>query len=108
MQCLCENWLLFEFSVMVCNLSHLAVQMWYFVHFNNFDPQQNQIDCVQSYTFFGDNLLLFLTSPAVCFIALVESLVLSFSWAAVIIGPGLRCAGDVNFSLQYSQFLFFL
>jgi len=66
------------------------------IRYNNFDPQQNQIDCVQSYTFVGENITLFLTHPAICFLSVLESGVLAVSWIAVVMNLGLTCAPTVE------------
>ena len=78
--CLCNNWFTFEFSVILLHLIHFIIQCYFFIRYQYFDPQQNQIMCVQSYMFAGDNLLLFLTNPAICFLSTLEAIVLSISW----------------------------
>jgi len=94
--CFCENWLMTDLLVMLFNTLHFVLQCYYLIRFNNFDPQQNQIDCVQSYTFVGENITLFLTHPAICFLSVLESAVLIVSWTAVAFQLGVVCGANSN------------
>jgi hypothetical protein len=90
--CLCMNWVLVDFLVICMNLIHFMCQCIYLVLYDNFDPQQNQIECVQSYSFVGDNLTLFLTHPVFCFLSALEFSILIDSWIGVFLG--VRCPGS--------------
>jgi len=94
--CFCDNWLTTDFVVLVMNVAHYTLQCYYYLHYNNFDPQQNQIDCVQSYSFVGDNITLFLTHPAISLLSVLESVILVASWTGVLRHDGLSCSSYVD------------
>jgi hypothetical protein len=104
--CFCENWLMTDLTAILLNTVHFILQCYYLLHYNNFDPQQNQIDCVQSYTFVGENITLFLTHPAICFLSVLECAVLYVSWNAVILELGVVCGSEVAGDNIGSSFLF--
>jgi len=89
--CFCDNWVMTDCLAMVFNTVHFVLQCYYLIHYNNFDPQQSQIDCVQSYTFVGENITLFLTHPAICFLSVLEAAVLVVAWLAVVFSLGAVC-----------------
>jgi hypothetical protein len=90
--CFCDNWLMSDMLVILFNTLHFVLQCYYLIRYNNFDPQQNQIDCVQSYTFVGDNILLFLTHPAISLLSVLEAAVLVVSWNSVVQQLGVVCS----------------
>jgi hypothetical protein len=97
--CFCDNWLMSDMLAILFNTLHFVLQCYYLIRYNNFDPQQNQIDCVQSYTFVGENITLFLTHPAISFLSVLESGVLAVSWVAVLMNLGLTCNPSVDASV---------
>jgi hypothetical protein len=97
-QCICNNWMVFEFIVMAFHAIHFIMQCYYYIRFDHFNPQQHQILCVQQYQFVGENLKLFLTHPAICFLALLEAGAILIVWIQVLYQPGL---------FSYSNFAFY-
>jgi len=93
-ECFCDNWVMTDFLAIFFNTIHFTLQCFYLIHYNNFDPQQNQIDCVQSYTFVGENITLFLTHPAITLLSVLEAAVLIVSWTAVVMKLGIVCSAD--------------
>jgi hypothetical protein len=109
-QCLCNNWFTFQFSVILLHVVHYVVQCYFYVRYNYFDPQQNQINCVETYTFAGQNLALFLTQPSMCLLSVVEAISIVIVWIEVIFNPGASCSYDSlnSFHLEFAVFVTFM
>jgi hypothetical protein len=106
-ECLCNNWLTFQFTVMALHTIHFVAQCYYYLRFNHFNPQQHQIECVQQYSFAGENLKLFLTHPSICFLSLLEAAAIIVVWVQVILNPGLQTDdnyGDFMFIVEFAIF----
>jgi hypothetical protein len=86
--------MIFQFVVIVLHVVHYAVQCYFYIRYNGFDPQQIQINCVETYTFAGENLTLFLTHPSMCFLSVLEAAAIVIVWIDAILAPNAYCAGD--------------
>jgi hypothetical protein len=104
---------LFQFVVIVLHIVHYFVQCYFYIRYNYFDPQQNQIDCVETYTFAGENLALFLTHPSICFLSVLEAISIVVVWIEVALRPGGSCTSSgvfdsSNFPFQFAIFVTFV
>jgi hypothetical protein len=106
--CVCNDWLIFQFSIIVLHALHYVVQCYFYIRYNYFDPQQNQINCVETYTFAGSNLTLFLTQPAMCLLSVIETACIVIVWIGAISVPGVYCSGDVPIAKLDVYFAFFI
>jgi hypothetical protein len=107
-QCICDSWLTFQFTVLLLHIAHFLVQSYFYLRYDYFDPQQNQIDCVQSYTFAGKNLALFLSHPTICLLSTMEAAGLVLVWIEVIATPGASCLGNIAaFDLLFASVITF-
>lgn len=88
---LCDNWMILKFSVIAMNVLHFAIQCAYYFKYENFDPQQNQIQIIQRYLFTGENLTHFLLHPAMCLISVLEAGSVMVAWLGVFFPPGIYC-----------------
>jgi hypothetical protein len=106
-ECICSNWFTFQFTVILLHVIHYFVQCYFYIRYNYFDPQQNQINCVETYTFAGNNLTLFLTQPSMCFLSAIEAVCIVIVWLEVILNPGANCYGG-SLNLYHIQFAVFI
>ena len=116
--CACNNWMILKFTVIMLNIIHFVLQCIFYLRYNSFDPQQYQIDCVQEYSFVGNNLTLFLSHPGICFLSVLETGILVIGWLGVILQPGLQCSNshEINgvaiptfiYSYGFAAFLTFM
>jgi hypothetical protein len=109
-ECICNNWFMFQFTVIVLHVIHYVVQCYYYIRYNYFDPQQNQINCVETYSFAGNNLTLFLTQPSMCFLSMIEAICIVIVWTEVSFAPGAHCEDSYysvgsSFSLYFAVFI---
>jgi hypothetical protein len=109
-ECICGNWVAFQFTVMMLHVIHYVVQCYFYVRYNYFDPQQNQINCVETYTFAGDNLTLFLTKPSMCLLSAIEAASIVIVWTEVAFNPGGSCTYESTntFHLEFAVFVTFI
>jgi hypothetical protein len=111
-ECLCNNWFIFQFTVILLHAVHYVVQCYFYIRYDYFDPQQNQINCVETYTFAGENLTLFLTHPSMCFLSILEAACITIVWADVMLASNAYCIGDVNGAnwdrLPFAMFITFI
>jgi hypothetical protein len=106
--CICNNWFIFQFSIIVLHVLHFIVQSYFYMRYNYFDPQQNQINCVETYTFAGQNLTLFLTQPSMCLLSAIEAACIVIVWFGLIAAPGVYCSYASNydsFDLDFAIFI---
>jgi hypothetical protein len=97
--------MMFQFTVLVLHVVHFVVQCYFYLRYSYFDPQQNQIDCVQQYAFAGENLTLFLSHPSMCFLSALEAVIIVIVWIQLIAQPGGTCSDtDTSYSLIYAIF----
>jgi photosystem II stability/assembly factor-like uncharacterized protein len=111
-ECICSNWFTFQFTIIFLHVIHYVVQCYFYIRYNYFDPQQNQINCVETYTFAGENLTLFLTKPSLCLLSTIEAICIVIVWAEVILRPGGYCNQNNSalslFDLQFAIFITFI
>jgi hypothetical protein len=109
-ECLCGNWMLIDLTVLLLHAVHFLCQCVYLLRYDTFDPQQNQIECVQSYNFFGENLAVILTHPAILLLSVLEAAILVLSWIGL--GQGVSCDNSSAVSdstgLAFALFMTFL
>jgi hypothetical protein len=98
--CICNDWFIFQFTIIVFHVIHYVVQCYFYIRYNYFDPQQNQINCVETYSFAGQNLTLFLTQPSMCLLSVVEAACIIIVWVQLLTKPGVYC----HKTFQYSDF----
>jgi hypothetical protein len=106
--CVCNDWMTFQFSIIILHVLHYIVQCYFYMRYNYFDPQQNQINCVETYTFAGKNLTLFLTQPSMCLLSVLEAASIVIVWVELIVKPGVYCSGTFHydsFDLYFAIFI---
>jgi photosystem II stability/assembly factor-like uncharacterized protein len=114
-ECTCNHWMVFQFIVIVLHVIHYMIQCYFYIRYNYFDPQQNQINCVETYTFAGENLTLFLTQPSICLLSMIEAICIVLVWIEVMLPFGGYCpswsASSVSltsFDVQFAVFITFV
>ena len=100
-QCFCGNWMSIQMATILINFAHFFVQCYFYVVYEDFDPQLSQIKCVQSYSFTGNNFLVFLHRPAICMLSLLEAGVLITSYVGALAHPGLQNSGSAHSNAIY-------
>jgi hypothetical protein len=107
-ECLCSNWVVFQLVIIILHVVHYGVQCYFYIRYNYFDPQQNQINCVETYAFAGDNLMLFLTHPWMCFLSVLEAAAIVIVWVDVVLPPNAFCGGSYTFNMDKLPFAAFI
>jgi photosystem II stability/assembly factor-like uncharacterized protein len=110
-ECICNNWFIFQFIVIALHVVHYLIQCYFYVRYDYFDPQQHQINCVETYSFAGENLTLFLTQPSICLLSTIEAICIVLVWIEVIFPFGGYCVGTVTydtFDMQFAVFITFV
>jgi hypothetical protein len=107
-ECLCNNWVVFQLMIIILHVIHYGVQCYFYIRYNYFDPQQNQINCVETYAFAGQNLMLFLTHPSMCFLSVLEAAAIVIVWVDVFLPPNAYCRGEYTINVSKLPFAGFI